>query len=210
MSSEAVPAAAGGVDRSLLLVLSAPSGAGKTTLCRRLVATMPDAFFSVSATTRKPRGKEVEGVDYRFVSDARFRELVQNDELLEWAEVHGHFYGTPRRPVEEAKAQGKLVLFDIDVQGGMQVKARHPEAVTVLVLPPSYRELERRLRSRGTDAEPDIERRLLAAQAEVWRAKTYDYCLVNDQVDAAFEDLVAMITAERARSWRFDLAAFGF
>lgn len=197
-------------DRSLLLVLSAPSGTGKTTLARRLCADFPKSLFSVSATTRKPRGREQDGVDYHFVSEARFRAMVQDDQFVEWAEVHGHFYGTPREPVERVAAEGGLVLFDIDVQGGEQVQARYPDAVTVLVLPPSYEELGRRLRARGTDADAVVERRLLAAQAEIRRAKSYDYCLVNDDLERAYAELKSIVTAERLRCRRFDLPALGF
>lgn len=199
-----------GLDRSVLLVLSAPSGTGKTTLGRRLVQSVPGAVFSISATTRRARGREQDGVDYHFVSDARFREMVHQDQFVEWAEVHNHFYGTPRAPVEQAIAAGGLVLFDIDVQGGEQVKARYPMAVTVLVLPPSYAELERRLRARGTDADPVIERRLLAAQAEIRRARGYDYCIVNDDLDLAFEELKSVVIAERLRCSRLDFAQLGF
>lgn len=211
MSNDAAALAHGpAADRSLLLVLSAPSGTGKTTLARRLCADFPTSLFSVSATTRKPRGREQDGVDYHFVSEARFRELVQDDQFVEWAEVHGHFYGTPREPVERMAAEGGLVLFDIDVQGGEQVKARYPEAVTVLVLPPSYEELARRLRSRGTDPNAVVERRLLAAQAEIRRAKSYDYCLVNDDLERAYTELKSIVVAERLRCRRFDLPSLGF
>jgi guanylate kinase len=199
-----------GCDRSVLLVLSAPSGTGKTTLARRLVETIPEATFSISATTRQPRGSEKDGVDYWFVTEARFREMVQQDLFAEWAEVHDHFYGTPRTVVENALETGRLALFDIDVQGGEQLKSRYPSALTVLVLPPSYAELERRLRARGTDSDAVISRRLLAAQAEVRRAKTYDYCLVNDDLDRAFADLKAIVTAERARCRRYDFPHLGF
>jgi len=199
-----------GCDQSLLLVLSAPSGTGKTTLARRLVATTPGACFSISVTTRAPRGAERDGVDYFFVTESRFREMVRDDQFIEWAEVHGHFYGTPKAPVDRVRAEGGVLVFDIDVQGGEQVKARYPEAVTVLVLPPGYAELERRLRARGTDSDAVIERRLLAAQAEIRRGRTYDYCLVNDDLDHAFAELQAICIADRARGRRFDLMALGF
>jgi len=197
-------------DRSLLLVLSAPSGTGKTTLARRLVAAHPGARFSISVTTRAPRGREQDGVDYRFVSGTRFREMVSEDAFIEWAEVHGNFYGTPRDLVASARSDGGIVVFDIDVQGGEQIKARYPEAVTVLVVPPGYAELERRLRARGTDDEPVISRRLLAAQSEIRRAQSYDYCILNDDLERAYGELEAIVTAERLRTRRLGLTALGF
>jgi guanylate kinase len=199
-----------GLDESLLLVLSAPSGTGKTTLGRRLVEDTPNSVFSISCTTRRLRGAERDGVDYQFVSEHAFREMVQVDAFAEWAEVHGHFYGTSRTVVEDALAHGRLALFDIDVQGGEQLKARYPMAVTVMVLPPSYAELERRLRARGTDPDHVIERRLLAAQSEIRRGRSYDYMIVNDDVERALADLKAIVSAERLRGRRFDLAALGY
>jgi guanylate kinase len=185
----------------LLLVLSAPSGAGKTTLAHRLAAVEPDARFSVSATTRAPRGAERDGVDYHFVSRQRFDELVAAGALAEWAEVHGNRYGTLAATVEEALAQGRIALFDIDVQGGAQLQARWPaRAVMVFILPPSMAELERRLRSRSTDAEPVIARRLAAAREEIARGATrYDWLVVNDDLERALADLRAIVARERAR-----------
>src|SRR5574338_1335875 len=150
----------------LLLVLSAPSGAGKTTLAHRFRATHADALFSVSATTRAPRGAERDGVDYHFVSAERFAALVAQGAFAEWAEVHGQRYGTLRATVEQALADGRFAFFDIDVQGGSQIKAAWPaETATVLVLPPDGAELERRLRGRSTDSDDAIRRRLHAARA---------------------------------------------
>jgi guanylate kinase len=184
--------------RGLMLVLSAPSGTGKTTLARRLVASTPDAIFSVSVTTRQPRGHERHGVDYSFVDHERFEAMRAEGELLEWAVVHGNCYGTPRRFADEATQGGKLVLFDIDVEGGAQIKRRHPEAATVLLLPPSMDELERRLRSRGTDEEAVVQRRLEAARHEVARAlRIYDYVLVNDQLDRAYGRLESLVRSLR-------------
>jgi guanylate kinase len=185
----------------LLLVLSAPSGAGKTTLAHRLMAREPDAHFSISATTRAPRGQERDGVDYRFVSRARFDAMVAAGELAEWAEVHGNRYGTPKATVEEALAAGRIALFDIDVQGGEQLQALWPrQAVTVLVLPPSMAELERRLRGRGTESDEQVARRLAVARAEIARgARSYRYLLVNDVLDRAAEALGAIVACERAR-----------
>jgi guanylate kinase len=185
----------------LLLVLSAPSGAGKTTLARRFVAAHPDAAFSVSATTRPPRGAERDGVDYHFVSPERFAALVAEGAFAEWAEVFGQRYGTLRATVEESLGQGRIAVFDIDVQGGEQVKARWPDrATTVFVLPPSMEELERRLRARSTETDAAVARRLSVARAEIARGGAgYDYLLVNDDLDAAQAQLEAVVTHERAR-----------
>jgi len=203
MSSE--PAAPG-----LLLVLSAPSGAGKTTLAHGFRARHRDAVFSISATTRRPRGAEKDGVDYHFVSPERFAELVAAGAFAEWAEVHGQRYGTLRATVEEALSSGRIALFDIDVQGGSQIKEAWPrEAATVFVLPPSVAELERRLRGRSTDSEEVIRRRLDAARAEVTRGlAAYDYVILNDDVDSALAELEAIAAHERAqRGGRPDPAA---
>jgi guanylate kinase len=192
MSSEAAP--------GLLLVLSAPSGAGKTTLAHRFRARHPDAVFSVSATTRPPRGAERDGVDYHFVGPERFAELVAAGAFAEWAEVHGQRYGTLRATVDEALRAGRVALFDIDVQGGSQLKEAFPrEAATVFVLPPSLDELERRLRGRSTDSDEVIRRRLAAARAEAARGlASYDYVVVNDDLERALEALDAIAAHERA------------
>lgn len=181
----------------LMLVLSAPSGTGKTTLARRLVAEC-GGLFSISATTRAPRGAERPGVDYEFVDPREFQRRIDAGELLEWAEVHGNRYGTPRRFAAEADLGGRLVVFDIDVQGGRQIKARHPEAAAVFVLPPSLGELERRLRGRGTDGPETIARRLAAAEAEIAAGLAgYDYALVNDDLEQAYGELAALVRTLR-------------
>lgn len=193
MSSEAAPP-------GLLLVLSAPSGAGKTTLAHRFRARHADAVFSVSATTRPPRGAERDGVDYHFVGPERFAELVAAGAFAEWAEVHGQRYGTLRATVDEALRAGRVALFDIDVQGGSQLKEAFPrEAATVFVLPPGLDELERRLRGRSTDSDEIIRRRLAAARAEAARGlASYDYVVVNDDLERALEALDAIAAHERA------------
>ena len=191
-----------------LLILSAPSGTGKTTLARRLVAAHPNAIFSVSYTTRVPREGEADGVDYHFVEDARFDEMIQAGQFVEWAPVHGHRYGTPRSAIEEANRKNALVLFDIDVQGGSAIKRQYPEAVRALILPPSMAELERRLRARSTDDDTTIRRRLHAARVEILlaRSEKYEYWVVNDSLERAYQDLEAIIRAESCRAERIDLS----
>src|SRR5262249_672059 len=160
MSSQAI-------HRGLLLVLSAPSGTGKTTLARRFVAAHPEPQFSITMTPREPRGAERDGVDYHFVYALPFQRMIERDELVEWAEVHGHFYGSPQVAVDRAFSTGGIAVFDIDVQGGQSIQRRYPEAVLVFVLPPTMAELERRLRERGTESEDAIRRRMLAARSEL-------------------------------------------
>lgn len=196
MSSEGAPAPLPGV----LLVLSAPSGAGKTTLAHRYRERHPDAVFSISATTRAPRGEERDGVDYHFVSPDRFQSLVAAGAFAEWAEVHGSHYGTLRPTVDEALRQGRIAIFDIDVQGGEQIKAAYPrEACTIFVLPPDPAELEHRLRGRHTDSEEVIQRRLAAARSEIARGlASYEYVVVNDVLEEACERVAAILRHVRA------------
>ena len=198
------------MDTGMLLILSAPSGAGKTTLAMRLRQALGErCLFSVSYTTRAPRGAERDGVDYHFVDRARFEAMIAAGELLEWAEVYGNLYGTHRSYAEEAK-RGRIVVFDIDVQGGTQIKRKHPEAASVFVLPPSMRELERRLRERGTDADEVIRRRLNAAREEIERGGTsYDFVVINGVLEEALADLLAVVRAEGCRRERVDLQAAG-
>jgi guanylate kinase len=183
-----------------LLVISAPSGAGKTTLARQFVHVTPGARFSVSATTRPPRGAERDGVDYHFLSPGDFAARVAAGDFAEWAEVHGRSYGTLRTTVEEALAGGAVAVFDIDVQGGAQILDRWPApAVSVLVVPPSPAELERRLRGRSTESDEAIRLRLAAARTEVARAAArYGYVIVNDRLDEALRRLSAISRAARA------------
>jgi guanylate kinase len=170
------------------------------------VAGHPGAVFSVSYTTRKPRGAEKDGVDYRFVTEQRFEELVAEGAFVEWAHVHGHRYGTPESSIEGGTS---LVVFDIDVQGGETIKRRHPDAVRALILPPSLAELERRLRARSTDDDATIQRRLHAARVELRHgfAAGYEYWVVNDDLEKALLDLVAIVRAEGCRAGKRALAA---
>jgi guanylate kinase len=198
------------VKTGLLLVLSAPSGAGKTSLARRLIGERPEGIFSISYTTRQPRGKEQDGVDYHFVNVATFQEKIERGEFVEWAEVHGHFYGSPKAVVDQALAGRGIAVFDIDVQGGQAIKRKYPEAILVFVLPPSLEELERRLRLRKTDAEETIRKRLLAARAEIERGvASYDYIIVNDDLDRAYDELRSIVVAEQRRRDRVDVSRLG-
>jgi guanylate kinase len=186
--------------RGLLLIVSSPSGAGKTSLSRRLVADHAELTLSISATTRKPRPGEENGREYLFVSDAEFDAMVAGDAFLEWATVHGHRYGTPRAPVTAALEAGKDVLFDIDWQGAEQVAAKLPnDAVRVFILPPSMKELARRLHARAQDSQKVIEGRLERAYGEIAQWRAYDYVIVNLDYDHAFADLAHIYHAERLR-----------
>jgi guanylate kinase len=193
----------------LLLVLSAPSGAGKTTLAHMLLQQFPppQALFSISHTTRPPRGQERNGKDYHFVDVETFQQMIEENQFVEWAEVHGNFYGSSRSLIDQAMATRGIAVFDIDVQGGTSIKRKFPDATLVYVLPPSMAELERRLRARGTDADAVIRRRLLTARAEIEKGvETYDYLVINDRLDEAFQQLRSIVVAERARRGRVDLA----
>jgi guanylate kinase len=186
--------------RGLLLILSSPSGAGKSTLSRRLMAWDQDLSFSVSATTRSPRTGEVDGREYYFKTRAEFQAMVKDGQMLEHAEVFGNFYGSPRGPVEDAMTQGRDTLFDIDWQGGQQIKqAMRGDVVSIFILPPSIAELESRLRGRAQDSEQVIAQRMAKSQAEISHWMEYDYVIVNRDLDAAFGELVTILQAERLR-----------
>ena len=183
----------------IIFIVSAPSGAGKTTLTKRAVEAFPALFLSVSYTTRPPRANEVDGRDYHFIGEEQFFHLRDSGALAEWARVHGFFYGTPRAPLEGALAEGRDVILDIDVQGARQIKQVYPEAVSIFILPPSWEELEARLRGRRTEEESTIARRLKRAREEAQELPLYDYWIVNDKLERAVEVLKAIVIAERAR-----------
>ena len=191
--------------RGTLFVVSAPSGAGKTTLCREVRQRLQELAYSVSVTTRAPRPGEINGTDFRFVSEADFRAMVARGEMAEWATVHGNLYGTPAGPLEAGLREGRDVLLDIDTQGAAQLRARYPEAVLIFIVAPSMAELEQRLRERRSDPGPEIARRLERARQEITLWRRYDYLLVNRDVKEAVEQLESIIQAERCRVARLAL-----
>ena len=189
--------------RGLLLLVSSPSGAGKTSLSRRLVSDHDDLVLSISATTRAPRPGEEEGREYYFVSPERFEEMVEGGQLLEWAHVHDNRYGTPKAPVEAALAAGQDVLFDIDWQGAAQVRQAMPEdSVSIFVLPPTWADLARRLNARAQDSDLVIHRRLERGREEITHWEDYDYVIVNKNFDRAYADLGHIYRAERMKPGR--------
>ena len=185
-----------------LLVISAPSGAGKSTLIAHLVEALPGLAFSVSWTTRRPRPAEVDGVAYHFTDEATFRRKIEDRELLEWANVHGHLYGTGRAETEAALAAGTDVILDIDVQGAAQVRAAGLAATFVFILPPSWETLVARLTARATEDPAALERRLASARRELPRWREFDHLVVNDDLAAAQADLVAIVRAARTQRER--------
>jgi guanylate kinase len=191
--------------RGTLVVVSAPSGAGKTTLCHDVRSIIPDLYYSVSYTTRGPRPGEVNGTDFHFVSEDDFLAMRDRDEFAEWASVHGHLYGTPARALEGALGRGMDVLLDIDTHGARQLRQRYPEAVSVFIMAPSLAELEARLRERKSDAPGEIERRLSRARDEIAAWRQYDYLIINRDVKEAVDQLATIIQAERWRTSRLTL-----
>ena len=189
----------------LMLIVSSPSGAGKTTLCGRLRAEFPKLRFSVSHTTRSPRPTEVDGREYHFVDNDTFEQMIQAGTFAEWAQVHGRYYGTSLKEIEIAKSGSNGIIFDIDYQGARQIRAHVPEAVGVFILPPSLRELERRLRGRGTETEAATTRRLSNAKKEIAHYGLFDYVIVNDDIEVAYGQLRSVVHAERARRGRHAL-----
>ena len=189
--------------RGLMVVLSSPSGAGKTTLTRRLLAENTDMTMSVSATTRPPRSGERDGEDYYFVTKTRFAELEEQGEFLEHAKVFDNHYGTPRGPVEEALMQGQDVIFDIDWQGAQQLTQAAPyDLVKIFILPPNMRELEKRLRTRAQDSDAVIAKRMSKSESEISHWAEYDYVIVNEDIETALQELLSIVRSERMRSRR--------
>ena len=189
--------------RGVLLIVASPSGAGKTSLCSRLMADHGGLELSISMTTRPIRPGEVDGRDYNFVSHEEFQRLVDQDAFLEWADVHGQRYGSPRGPIDRALAEGRDVLFDIDWQGAAQVAEKCPDdAVRVFILPPSLEELRRRLITRSQDAPEVIERRIKNAKGEIEHCDAFDYVFVNDDFDRSYAELAHIYHAERSRRFR--------
>lgn len=189
----------------MLVVVSAPSGAGKTTLCREIRKVTPDLGYSVSYTTRPPRPTEVAGEDFHFVSESTFRAMLEGGEFAEWAVVHGNLYGTSARALDEALARGEDILLDIDTQGARQLRKRYPEGCYVFVVAPSMKELESRLRERQSDAPQEIARRMARARDEIASWREYDYLIVNRHLDEAVRQLGCVIEAERWRTSRLAL-----
>ncbi len=185
-----------------MFVVSAPSGAGKSSLCRELIDSLPNLRQSISFATRNKREGEQDGVDYHFIRPEAFQSMIEQQQLAEWAEVHGNLYGTSLNTLTDAADAGIDLLLDIDCQGAAQLINNHQQGVFVFILPPDYAELEKRLRERGTDSEDVIQRRMKNAAQEISQAHWYDYLVVNDNFESARESLVAIITAERCRGRR--------
>ena len=191
------------VRNGMLIVISGPSGTGKGTLCERLTEDNPDIRFSVSVTTRKRRETEIDGVHYHFISEKEYKNMLKNDEFLEYAIVHGHCYGTPAKAIEEGIARGDNMLLDIDPQGALKVMEKRPDCVSIFILPPSYDALRVRLHTRNTDDPDEIQKRLNNARGEVIHLKRYQYAIINDDLDLAYEKLSHIIDAEKQRTTRY-------
>jgi guanylate kinase len=185
--------------RGNLFIFSGPSGVGKGTLRKKLFELVPDLCYSVSVTTRKPRKEELEGHDYFFIDEETFRDYIKANKFAEWAKVHGDYKGTLVSTIDKALAEDHDMVLEIDVQGAMQIRERYPEGIFIFIVPPSWDELENRLRGRKTEKEDDLKKRLEDARTEMEQAKYYDYMVVNNQLEKAVEELKAIIVSERCR-----------
>ena len=192
------------MSKGFLLVISGPSATGKGTVCKKLLKKNKDLIFSVSATTRKPRIGEEDGVNYFFVDSSKFNTMVENEEFLEYAYVHNNHYGTPKNFVLDNVNQGKIVILEIDVEGALQVKQVYPEAVFIFLLPPSMKELRNRIEKRGTESKEDIDIRLKNAFEELKFVDEYDYFVINDKITNAVERIVSIIEAEKLKVKRYN------
>ena len=190
--------------RSLILVISAPSGAGKTTLTKRILQTS-SFVYSVSFTTRPPRKNEIEGVDYYFISPEEFQEMIEEEKFIEWARVHGQLYGTSISLLDNAIETRKDVVLEVDVKGGIEIKEKYPRAVLIFLLPPSWQELEKRLSRRDTEVREKIRERVEQARKEITYAPSYDYLVVNDDINRALSDILSIVRAEHCRLDRLSL-----
>ena len=180
-----------------LFIISAPSGAGKTTICREALKRFKDITYSISYTTRKPRNGEQDGIDYYFITTEEFKKKIESNKWVEWAEVYGNFYGTSAEFLDTCLASGKHILLDIDIQGTIQIKKRYPDSVTIFIMPPSLETLRARLESRGTDTRQVIERRLEAAKKEMGKKELYRHIIINDQLSRAVSELIEIIESYR-------------
>lgn len=191
--------------RGILFIISAPSGTGKTTLCKQLTANLPDLWHSVSYTTRKPRPGEEHGREYYFIDEQPFQEMVDRNEFVEWARVYGNLYGTPWKSLTEKIDQGIDVLLEIDVQGAMQVKKRFEDSVSIFILPPSIAVLRSRLQTRASDSPEEIQRRLQKVKEEVWSYREYAYIVRNDDLTRSLRDLESIFWSERLKTKRLNM-----
>jgi guanylate kinase len=191
--------------RGILFIISAPSGTGKTTLCKQLAASIPGLWHSISYTTRKPRPGEEHGREYFFTEEATFQSMIDRHEFVEWARVYGHLYGTPRKSLTDKIDQGIDVLLEIDVQGALQVKKKFDEAVSIFILPPSMTVLRQRLQTRASDSTEEIQRRLQKVKEEVWSYREYAYIVRNEDLTRSLRDLENIFLAERLKTKRLDM-----
>ncbi|SHJ04274.1 guanylate kinase [Lutispora thermophila] len=197
--------------KGLLIVISGPSAVGKGTICKELIKrNIENLEISISATTRKPRYNEVNGVNYHFISKETFESMVQQGEFLEYAQVYDNYYGTPKKYVIDRLSEGKDVILEIDIQGAKQVRENYKEGIFIFIMPPSYKELKNRIMKRGTEAQKDIEKRMKCAYEEIKQAEYYNYIVVNDDLYSAVEKIYCIITAEKCKLNRYhiDLSEF--